>query len=52
MITKKFGVDFHSGGGALTLNPFDVADDPVTYGELRTKTHASGGTITPEAVED
>ena len=24
MITKKFGIDFHSEGGALTLSPSDI----------------------------
>jgi len=49
IVIKKYGVDFHSGGGALTLSPEYVGCWEV--GE-HTKTHDYGWTITGEVVED
>lgn len=53
MITKKFGVDFNSPGGALTLRPSDITDlttyEPYT---LYSKTHDDGWTISGEVSED
>lgn len=37
-VVKKFGKDFKSPGGALTLNVFDVSDQHQTSG-THTKTH-------------
>ncbi len=50
MITKKFGVDFHSKDGALTLKANEVCDVP-TVGEF-TKEHPDGWTITGVVYED
>ena len=51
MITKKFGVDFHSDGGALTLDAKEVTDGEE-QGGVHTKTHDDGWTITGEIHED
>jgi len=51
VITKKFGVDFTSSGGALTLEAAEVSDDDPTSGE-HTKTHEDGWKITGEVFED
>ncbi len=51
MIEKKFGVDFHSDGGALTLSVSDVANSDE-QGGTHTKTHTDGWTITGEVHED
>lgn len=51
MITKKFGTDFHSSGGALTLSPTAVTDSGASGG-THTRTHDSGWTITGEIHED
>jgi len=51
MITKKFGEDFYSIGGALTLDVSEVTDDDAKGG-THTKTHADGWTITGEVHED
>ena len=51
MITKKFGEDFHSVGGALTLGADDVSDLDVTGGH-HTKNHADGWTISGQVWED
>jgi hypothetical protein len=51
MITKKFGIDFDSDGGALTLSPSEVTDSGPLDG-THTKTHKSGWTITGEITED
>lgn len=48
MVTKSFGIDFFSEGGALTLSPSVVEDNNVElpdYVEF-TKTHENGWTIT------
>ena len=53
MITKKFGVDFNSDGGALTLSTGSVSDVGYTsYGNIQQKTHPSGWTIKGEVHED
>lgn len=49
-VTKQFGVDFNSGGGALTLEPEEVGSDNETG--FHTKTHDDGWTITGAVVED
>lgn len=53
MITKKFGVDFNSSGGALTLYSNEVmsGNQPVRE-EPYTKTHDDGWTITARVYED
>lgn len=51
MITKKFGVDFNSSGGALTLSVGHVSDSSP-YQDTHTRTHADGWTITGEVHED
>lgn len=40
MVIKKFGIDFNSYGGALTLNPSDLG------------THKDGWTVKGEVIED
>ena len=51
MITKEYGKDFHSSGGALTLQQSEVTDGNEESGE-HTKTHKSGWTITGVIQED
>ena len=51
MITKRFGVDFVSADGALTLDVSEVYDAGSEDG-LHSKTHDSGWTITGEIRED
>ena len=51
MITKKFGVDFNSEGGALTLAPSEVTDSGHESG-THAKTHEDGWTITGKIHED
>lgn len=51
MVTKKFGIDFHSSGGALTLPRWAVSDEKVTSG-THTRTHDDGWTITGDVCED
>lgn len=51
VVVRKFGVDFYSHGGALTLNPEEVTDTGATYG-VHERTHASGWTIKGEIHED
>lgn len=51
MITKKFGEDFTSEGGALTLPAESVTADGAREG-LHTRTHASGWTISGVVRED
>lgn len=50
-VIKKFGVNFHSEGGALTLDVDQVTDTNAESG-THTKTHPSGWTITGEIHED
>lgn len=51
MVTKKFGIDFHSGGGALTLLTSAVTDSGAESG-IHERTHESGWTIKGEIHED
>lgn len=51
MITKKFGVDFDSAGGALTLYPSEVTDSGE-FGGRHTRKHPDGWTISGEIHED
>jgi hypothetical protein len=51
MITKKFGVDFFSSGGALTLMPEQVCTTHAENG-THTRTHDDGWTITGQIHED
>ncbi len=51
MITKRFGVDFHSPGGALTLEVGEVSEKPVESGR-HSRTHADGWTIEGDVHED
>jgi hypothetical protein len=50
-VIKRFGVDFHSGGGALTLNSEEVSEADVECG-THSRTHASGWTITGDVRND
>lgn len=54
MVTKKFGVDFHSSGGALTLNANEVGPSYSTSYEAPPDsfTHPDGWTITAKVHED
>lgn len=52
MITKKFGVDFHSRGGALTLGRSEVCEDKTQEHGTHTRTHPDGWAITGELHED
>lgn len=53
MITKVFGVDFNSYGGALTLYQHEVAEEHESARvEPYTKTHDDGWTITGQLIED
>lgn len=51
MITKRFGADFHSAGGALTLEPTEVSELGDVTGH-HTRTHADGWTISGTVTED
>lgn len=51
MIEKKYGKDFSSYGGALTLRVQQVSDLDYFIGYSE-KTHESGWTICGEVVED
>ena len=51
MIVKRFGVDFHSPGGALTLPP-EAVDKNDSQGGVHTRTHKSGWSILGEIKED
>ena len=50
MITKKFGIDFYSSGGALTLSPGDVSNGEGVGED--SKTHENGWTISGDIYED
>jgi len=52
MITKRFGVDFHSDAGALTLDQDAVTNDASVKAGEHSKTHDSGWTITGELHEN
>jgi hypothetical protein len=53
MVTKKFGVDFDSLGGALTLCISEVvSDENYTTGIEYQKTHSDGWTIKGVVYED
>ena len=51
MITKQFGIDFNSRGGALTL-PQEAVTETDAYSGFHQRTHASGWTIKGEVHED
>lgn len=51
MVTKRFGVDFDSEGGALTLPAEDVTDTDAISG-MHERTHPEGWTISGEIQED
>lgn len=51
MITKKYGTDFTSEGGALTLPSWAVNDSRATEG-VHERTHETGWTIRGEIHED
>jgi hypothetical protein len=51
MIEKRFGVDFFSDGGALTLGPDEVSESDVTSG-YHVRKHKSNWTIEGEVRED
>lgn len=50
-VTKKFGVDFFSGGGALTL-PVEAVTQGKDYCGEHSRTHKSGWTIKGVIHED
>lgn len=52
MVVKKFGVDFWSDGGALTLSPYQVSEDVDVYNVVCTRKHKSEWTISGEIHED
>lgn len=52
MITKVFGKDFFSSGGALTLPPESITDDKMVTKGHWSKKHKSGWTISGEMHED
>lgn len=53
MVIKKYGTDFTSQGGALTLPSNTVSDKGYTsYGVLQKKEHTSGWTIQGEVHKD
>jgi len=52
MTTKKFGADFTSAGGALTLPSSSVVDGTAVYGVIYQRTHESGWTIKGEVHSD
>ncbi len=53
MITKKFGIDFDSKGGALTLAPFEVVQlDDYKHNVEYSRAHKDGWTITGVIHED
>lgn len=47
----KYGKDFTSSGGALTLNPSEVSNDITAIG-MNKKTHTDGWTIKGQIHED
>ena len=51
MVTKTYGKDFYSSGGALTLSVSQVCDDRSESG-THEKAHESGWTIKGEIHED
>lgn len=51
MITKKFGEDFNSDGGALTLRTFEVTEGKEEGG-FHKRTHPDGWIIEGEIHED
>lgn len=51
MIVKKFGIDFYSKGGALTLNSSEVSDNGY-LNIIQEKTHSDGWTIKGKISED
>lgn len=52
MITKKFGVDFFSEGGALTLYAHEVCEEHESLTGQSSRTHADGWTIAGIICED
>lgn len=53
MVTKKFGIDFNSVGGALTLDSSEVSQHGFTKsGEIQQMTHEDGWTIKGIVHED
>lgn len=51
MITKRFGIDFHSHGDALTLSVDSVCLDLEKANGYCERTHRSGWTIKAEIVD-
>lgn len=51
LVVKKFGIDFDSDGGALTLDGLDVCNTGAESG-THTRTHEDGWTITGVIHED
>lgn len=51
-VVKRFGIDFHSEGGALTLDAEEVSDDPDVIGGIHTRSHGDGWIIRGQVCED
>ena len=51
-VIKRFGQDFKSEGGALTLDNSAVTDNDMASSGTHSRTHDSGWTITGELHED
>jgi len=51
-IIKKFGVDFHSEGGALTLPLSAIDETERKFSGISKRRHDSGWTISGEVQED
>ena len=51
MITKEYGKDFNSEGGALTLSTSEVTDSGAEGG-IQQKKHEDGWTIAGAIIED
>lgn len=52
MITKQFGKDFNSDGGALTLDVSEISEVGHKYNVPQTRTHVDGWTIYGISHED
>jgi hypothetical protein len=52
MIEKKFGIDFDSPGGALTLDQSEVCSDSLIEDGFSSRMHEDGWTISGEIYED
>jgi hypothetical protein len=51
-ITKTFGIDFYSSGGALTLDPYCIREDMYDLPGEYVRTHDNQWTIAGKVKED